>query len=646
MKKALIIIAVLVFNCLFLDAQIINIPSDYPTIQQGIDAANDGDTVLVQPGVYYEHVFFDGFDKYVVLGSLFLTTNDTSYISQTIIDGSNYGLPCIRYVFCTDSCEIAGFTLQNGYTGSDGYGAAIHCRQVHYGGSQPVSFHNLKIKDNNGQAGAIVNMSYGISRMKDCELFNNITNGSVLYNFRSYGSFIENVSIHNNTGNRIIDFIEGSRSELKNLLLFDNNAVISVYTQDSPVWIKNTTVVNNNSTYGLYVQGGSPKLLNSIFSGHGQYNIYCVGGVTYIDNSIIEYGYDSIWRPYPGALQYGTNNLSVTPEFVDPENGNFQLADCNSGIGAGAFQVIMAEDTLNAPTYDILNNPRPQPIGSNPDIGAYENVLGFPANSIGQPSVASATNITDSSFVAHWNTPINGSAPNGYRLDIASDITFNSILTSYNDLDVGDVLSATVSGLSSATEYFYRIRSYGDYGTSINSGTMNVVTSQSVDEHMFINYQAILRDSLGAVISDTTVNIQFSLTYSDSPNIFQYVEHHQISTNQFGLLNCKLGNGTATTGYFSTLNWQNNKILLKVDIIDGQGGIVNIGTEELSYVPYSMHSLTTSDTTFNTLTITNGNLEIDQPDAGMILKSPDGTSWKVTIDNSGNLISVQVPGGE
>jgi hypothetical protein len=68
---------------------IINIPADYPTIQQGIDASIDGDTVLVQPGTYVENINFNGHN--IVLGSLFLTTGDTSYIAQTVIDGDSAG---------------------------------------------------------------------------------------------------------------------------------------------------------------------------------------------------------------------------------------------------------------------------------------------------------------------------------------------------------------------------------------------------------------------------------------------------------------------------------------------------------------------------------------------------------------------------
>lgn len=55
-----------------MQAQIIHVSAYFPTIQQAIDTANNGDTVLVSPGTYLGNINFKG--KNITVASLFLTT--------------------------------------------------------------------------------------------------------------------------------------------------------------------------------------------------------------------------------------------------------------------------------------------------------------------------------------------------------------------------------------------------------------------------------------------------------------------------------------------------------------------------------------------------------------------------------------------
>ena len=102
----------------FLAATIINVPADQPTIQEGINVAVDGDTVLVQPNTYFENINYNG--KNISVASLFLTTQDTSYISQTVIDGNQSGC-VVTFENGEDSTAVfCGFTITNGL-GEYGY---------------------------------------------------------------------------------------------------------------------------------------------------------------------------------------------------------------------------------------------------------------------------------------------------------------------------------------------------------------------------------------------------------------------------------------------------------------------------------------------------------------------------------------------
>ncbi|MCD4725354.1 MAG: DUF1565 domain-containing protein [Bacteroidales bacterium] len=91
---------------------------DYTTIQEGVDAASDGDTVLVWPGTYFENVKLD--NKNIILGSLVLTTGNQAYTHQTIVNGYQNG-SCLEIRNCISKCEIHGFELTNGSGTSHGF---------------------------------------------------------------------------------------------------------------------------------------------------------------------------------------------------------------------------------------------------------------------------------------------------------------------------------------------------------------------------------------------------------------------------------------------------------------------------------------------------------------------------------------------
>ena len=315
-------------------ATIINIPDEYETIQQGIDASSDGDTVLVQPGTYVENINFNGHN--IVLGSLFLTTRDESYISSTIIDGDASG-SVVTFESGEDSTAvITGFTIQNGY--GWGVGGGINCADS----SNPMIMSNIIC--GNRSIGWVGAQGGGIACFdSDPTISNNIISENYASADAAMGGGIgcnnSNPTISNNniSGNSTsgsvylgggIGCAYGSSPVIVNNIISANSARLGggIFCQESSPTMTNNTIRGNSADQaaGIYcAYFSNPTIFNTIFwADSAQYD-----PEIFVDTSssptIIYCDIQSGWT--------GEGNIDVDPLFRDPENGDFHLMSTECG---------------------------------------------------------------------------------------------------------------------------------------------------------------------------------------------------------------------------------------------------------------------------------------------------------------------------
>ncbi len=112
------------------------------------------------------------------------------------------------------------------------------------------------------------------------------------------------------------------------------------------------------------------------------------------------------------------------------------------------------------------------------------------------------------------------------------------------------------------------------------------------------NYQATVRNSAGVLIVNQNVNFKFNIMLNSQTSVPIYSENHFAPTDDLGQVNLAIGQGTATVGTFSSINWANGSYYLGIEINTGSG-YVAMGTTQLLSVPYALYANSSGNSNFN-----------------------------------------------
>jgi hypothetical protein len=350
---------------------ILNVPSDFATIQQSLSVAMTGDEIIVAPGAYQGNIQFCGPD--IILRSW--DPEDQSIVSSTILDGGGAG-PVVSFAGGeSEACVLAGFTIRNG--------KALHAAGVDGGGAH-ATIQNNTITENAATWGGGLAYCDGL-----------IQNNTITANCAHEdggGLYLCNGTIHNNTITGNSATYGGGLAKCDGTV--QSNAIAGNSAQEyggGLMWcsgtVQSNTITGNSATHGGGLSDCHGTLQNNTIAGNLAQEsgagldscsstirnciIWGNGAPTdpqLSDSSIPTYSCIEGWD---GG---GEGNISEDPQFVDPDgpddnpdtpdDNDFRLTAESPCIDKGE------NDDWMIRAVDLDGNPRIW--NRTADIGAHE----------------------------------------------------------------------------------------------------------------------------------------------------------------------------------------------------------------------------------------------------------------------------------
>ncbi len=154
-------------------------------------------------------------------------------------------------------------------------------------------------------------------------------------------------------------------------------------------------------------------------------------------------------------------------------------------------------------------------------------------------------------------------------------------------------------------------------------------------------YQTIIRDVLGLIVPNQSVNLRFSFYSGSATGTLQWQETKVLFTDSYGLADVVVGTGTSTglglVSSFSQINWSGSNIYLKISI-DASGGsaFTDMGATQLFSIPYAFQSAKSNAVSSVSLSEFN-DVNLSGISINKVLKY-NGSFWVPAIDNDSDTI--------
>ncbi|MHC4500716.1 MAG: LamG-like jellyroll fold domain-containing protein, partial [Planctomycetota bacterium] len=372
-------------------SETLHVPADYQTIQEAIEAAECGDTVIVADGIYSG----EGNRDIDFLGKA-ITVRSESGPENCIIDcnGSKDDQHRAFYIDSVEgaNCVVEGFTLINGLYRDGGLvycrkasptiencilnaslaarGGAIYCRD------SIAKITNCTIAGNSAEwDGGAVYCRGGSLTMVHCTVTANASewDGGGIYFSSGSSLTINSSSISYNAAG-----YEGGAISCRNGTLRATNCAIvgnsadfqggGVYCHRSNAIINNCTISGNSAPVGggIHSHEGDPTITNSVLWGNSPEQIALEdGGTVSVTYSNVQGGPEGVWRDCYSdcSLDWGPGNIDTEAGFAFEDD--YHLMPDSPCIDAGD-----PNDIPEPNETDLDGNLRV--INGRLDMGAYE----------------------------------------------------------------------------------------------------------------------------------------------------------------------------------------------------------------------------------------------------------------------------------